>query len=649
MRRNIQKIYIVNSFTVLAVVCFISVSAFAQDSTQALPLSLYATFNSIGITSSYNGDVNGDNSASLEYRSLGSSEWILAHTPSKIINNRYAGSIFFLEPATEYEIRLSYYDPDGITGSPLFGVIRTRAEDFPTGNKKYHVALDGDDNNPGNHGRPFRTIQKAADVVGAGDAVIVHEGTYRETVTIQTSGNQNAYILFSAAEGDEVILDGSFEELAVVDAIDNWQNTAINGLFYADISYWWDAPKYVSKEEERLYLYESLNDLKIGVLSPGGWFYDEGTKRLYVKLLNGTDPDNYAMHVAKYRQAFYLNGADYIILRGFDLRFYGWQGILLMNDAENNIIEGSIIHNTNHGINIGGLNSKDNLIQRNEIYDTSIYNWPWSMVKNHNGGRCGIVLRAGPGNVMRENIIHGLFNGIAPYVWPIDTDDRYNPEMDIYKNSIYEIGDDAFEPDGAGRNMRFWENDLKNIYVAVSVAPVTVGPAYIIRNTFYNFAGASFKFETSVQAPVGPVYAYHNTVVTKEPSYRSALGFPNSAPGVNMISRNNIFRSKSYVITDYGKVVNLDTDLDYDNLDTTHSSYFVKWKNIDYATLSEFQVATSQEPSGFSVESKFVDISQGDFRLMSDSPLINSGVILPGINDNFEGSAPDIGAYEYIP
>jgi hypothetical protein len=647
MRRKKQKIYIVDIFTVLAVVC-ISASAFAQDSTEALGLSLYATFNSIGITSSYNGDVNGDNNASLEYRSLGSSEWILAHTPSKIINDRYAGSIFFLEPATEYEIRLSYDDPDGVTGSQLFGVIQTRAEAFPIGNKRYHVALDGDDNNPGNHGRPFRTIQKAANVVGAGDTVIVHEGIYRETVTIQTSGNQNAYILFKAAEGDEVILDGSFEELAVADAIDNWQNTTINGLYYADISYW-DAPKYVSKEEERLYLYESLDDLKIGDLSPGGWFYDDGAKRLYVKLLNGTDPDNYAMHVAKYRRAFYLNGADYIILRGFDVRFYSLQGILLINDAENNIIEDSIIHNTNHGINVDGLNSKDNLIQRNEIYDTSIYNWPLGMVKNHNGERCGIVLHAGPGNVMRENIIHGIFNGIAPYVWPLDTDDRYNSEMDIYKNSFYEIGDDAFEPDGASRNMRFWENYLTDIYVAVSVAPVTVGPTYIIRNTFYNFAGTSFKFGTSVQVPVGPVYAYHNTVVTKEPSYRSALGFPNSAPGVNIMSRNNIFRSKSYVITDYGNVVNFYADLDYDNLDTTHSSYFVKWENIDYSILSEFQVATSQEPSGFSVASKFVDISQGDFRLMSDSPLINSGVILPGINDDFEGSAPDIGAYEYIP
>lgn len=250
----------VTVFTVLAVVC-ISAFAFAQDSTKALGLSLYATFNSIGIISSYSGDINGDNNASLEYRSVGSPEWIPAHKPSKIINDRYAGSIFFLDPATEYEIRLSYYDPDGVTDSPLSGVIQTRAENFPTGNKNYHVALDGNDNNPGNHGRPFRTIQQAADVVKAGDTVIVHEGIYRETVTIQTSGNQNAYILFKSADRDTVVLDGSFEELAVVDAIDHWQSTTVNGLFYTDISHW-DAPKYVSKEEQRLYLYESLDALK---------------------------------------------------------------------------------------------------------------------------------------------------------------------------------------------------------------------------------------------------------------------------------------------------------------------------------------------------------------------------------------------------
>ncbi len=39
--------------------------------------------------------------------------------------------------------------------------------------------------------------------------------------------------------------------------------------------------------------------------------------------------------------------------------------------------------------------------------------------------------------------------------------------------------------------------------------------------------------------------------------------------------------------------------------------------------------------------------SSGDFTLLSSSPNIDRGVLIPGINDNFKGTAPDIGAYEF--
>jgi len=35
-----------------------------------------------------------------------------------------------------------------------------------------------------------------------------------------------------------------------------------------------------------------------------------------------------------------------------------------------------------------------------------------------------------------------------------------------------------------------------------------------------------------------------------------------------------------------------------------------------------------------------------DFRLKPGSPAIDAGVVLPTINDDFSGRAPDIGAYE---
>ncbi len=43
---------------------------------------------------------------------------------------------------------------------------------------------------------------------------------------------------------------------------------------------------------------------------------------------------------------------------------------------------------------------------------------------------------------------------------------------------------------------------------------------------------------------------------------------------------------------------------------------------------------------------EFTDVDRNDFRLVSGSPYIDSGIVIPGITDGFTGSAPDRGAYE---
>ena len=80
------------------------------------------------------------------------------------------------------------------------------AQAFPA---DYWVAPDGSDTASGNTEKPFRTIQKAADVANPGDTCIVRGGTYREAVTIRHSGTEDNPIRFVAAEGESVILDGT--------------------------------------------------------------------------------------------------------------------------------------------------------------------------------------------------------------------------------------------------------------------------------------------------------------------------------------------------------------------------------------------------------------------------------------------------------
>ena len=74
----------------------------------------------------------------------------------------------------------------------------------------YYVSTSGNDNNAGTLAAPWRTIQKAANTVQAGDTVQVRAGTYNEVVTLKTSGNSTqGYITFANYPGEAPIVDGT--------------------------------------------------------------------------------------------------------------------------------------------------------------------------------------------------------------------------------------------------------------------------------------------------------------------------------------------------------------------------------------------------------------------------------------------------------
>ena len=72
----------------------------------------------------------------------------------------------------------------------------------------YHVAIDGDDENPGTLSNPWRTIQKSATHAIAGSTVYIHCGRYFETISIQVSGTPNNFITWQNYNDEEVTVDG---------------------------------------------------------------------------------------------------------------------------------------------------------------------------------------------------------------------------------------------------------------------------------------------------------------------------------------------------------------------------------------------------------------------------------------------------------
>jgi parallel beta helix pectate lyase-like protein/pectate lyase-like protein len=75
---------------------------------------------------------------------------------------------------------------------------------------EYHVSPAGDDANAGSSDRPWRTIQRAADAVEAGDTVWIAPGTYPEQVSIRVTGTKDKSVTFAGRdEKDLPVIDGS--------------------------------------------------------------------------------------------------------------------------------------------------------------------------------------------------------------------------------------------------------------------------------------------------------------------------------------------------------------------------------------------------------------------------------------------------------
>lgn len=92
-----------------------------------------------------------------------------------------------------------------VSYSPIYA-----SPSYHASGKVYYVASDGDDSNPGTLDSPWRTIQKAADTLVAGETALVRKGVYEEFVTIRSSGSESrGYMIFQAYPGERPVIDGS--------------------------------------------------------------------------------------------------------------------------------------------------------------------------------------------------------------------------------------------------------------------------------------------------------------------------------------------------------------------------------------------------------------------------------------------------------
>lgn len=271
----------------------------------------------------------------------------------------------------------------------------------------------------------------------------------------------------------------------------------------------------------------------------------------------------------------------------------------------------------------------------------------------------GIVV-TGPGHVIENNTVSRFRDGIS-FMEDSQAVDQYS--LDVLNNTISQVVDDGIEADFCAHNCRIIGNRITNSFVAMSSQPSLGGPNYFIRNQLYNVAHLAFKLYRNSRGDI----ILHNTVVKHGDGFNS---YTNESISHALVL-NNLFlggQSGNFngFASGYGKVVDLPTlnannsRLDYNGYGTSLSAFKGRIDAQNFNSVDQMQDRTS-EVNGLRVG---YDIFAGNvsfpaspgtiypavnLSLKANATALDRGLVIPGINDGFNGAAPDLGAIESMP
>jgi len=613
---------------------------------QVTSITATATYNNIGLEVVLNAAPPSGAGIALQWNpSVSSQPFHDGHPLSQVASTRFAGSVFGLDDGAVYVVRLR---GNGFALDTAV-YVTTRADTIvQPGGTAYHVAKGGSDGNLGTSlGQAFATLAHALSVAQAGATILLHAGHYYESVSTSRSGNADAPILIRNAPGEVAVLDGRDTTFRPTWSAYN----AGAGVYRTACTV---QPQLAYHNGGHLFASPSLADLVSNTWSMPSGFFADGSY-LYVRVPGGGAPGAAdTIQIPAATTGITGTGVQYLQVRGLEICYYGrdeYSRGIYLDGAAYCLVDSCYLHHSAIGVALKRA-CRFNTVQRCRFTESPIDTWNWAAVKEGTGyyEAGGVVVYGSPsantGNVIRRNVFSHVFDGSHLY-----SEDAAGPtsNMDYHDNVIEYANDDCIETDGAGTNCRIYSNTFSTFLTGVSVAPAQGGPTYIMRNTFAGwdthsgYVGYPVKFNVSSSLTIDWVYLYHNTCWTSASGQPGFL-FKQYSNWRNVISRNNIYAGTDYALQSSSS--QNPVDFDYDDLYTTASGRLVDWSGARYTTVAAFSAATTQELHGRSVVPGFTDASGGIFTLAAGSHLIDSGVVMAGINDGYAGNAPDIGRYE---
>jgi hypothetical protein len=368
--------------------------------------------------------------------------------------------------------------------------------------------------------------------------------------------------------------------------------------------------------------------------------------------------------------------ANFVIVRGLELVNAGQHAVLIRRGVQNVVVEdchmirwgrigGARVWGATSGSDSGVYADRGAgglIIQRNLIEHPRGGANDWE--SGHPSGPQGISLEnSSGGNVIRYNEIrstedHGFNDGFGGGS-NFSFEGSPNCDSDIYGNIITNCWDDAIESEGANRNVRIWSNYIDKTFVFVATASTAMGPLYIFRNVFGE-SRVSHKDRTGgmiiktgqrdveldgqkVSTGLGRRFIFHSTALQPNGALDVFSGHDLS----NAVTRNNIFRVRGQT---YPSPRGSGSANDFRNDLTTGylGGGFVQSMFLPSNRLEWFFAPTMNTIKWGLIESSRggKNVAITDPMVSVPNPALDKGARIPGFNDDFQGAAPDIGAFE---
>lgn len=565
---------------------------------------LHGGFETGGVIVTLSADNDGDEGLQLEIREQGGAGFRPAHPFVRYDGHNYATSLFGLRPDTAYELRITLSDPDGVTGpNPVVRQLTTRAEPaLPAPLRSLTV---------GGALADFPSLAAAllSGTLLPGDELLVAPGVYGPLSITGVLATAEAPLVIRALDpGDRPVIDGGGSGAAV--SITRSAHVVIQGFEIRN-----GGPNN-SGSGVRI-------QASAAITIQGNYIHDNGRYNVFVT--QGT-----AFPGGPTQGGYHLIQDNLITdeVRG------GCGGASNSPCADQ----------TYYGIRLEDNPGAGTVIRRNEIHGHV-----------DNAAVCG---DESPGE--GRNLTEGAGNVLA-LTGGADNRGWSNHNLDFYDNLLFDARDDDIEADGICVNARIFRNRFGAAQNPISVSPSLPGPYFFLRNVIEGDWGeAGIKFNTagpSSTVAIRNLFFYHNTLARESSGSLLNLWYAvegdHNLPVKNVVFRNNVMWAKNG-----GSALNCNNrgedqpSFDYDlwYTPTTGGGLFCWWdgsQTLRAGTLEEFRLISGQEAHG-RFEAPGLDDLARPLLLPGASAVVDRGLPIPGINDAYAGSAPDLGAFEVV-